>query len=150
MIFQIDLGHKYLLVQPDVGLFFPAVDYLANKIFEIAEEQEPSQIPIVIDCQRFRGIDYTAVKVHFFVFYTTLNILCIQLIYKISFPFQGLEKLAKDFSHRDKILWFLNLNSKVKKSIRKLGDLSNLKIIDNEEEIVTLLCDFGKKSILRL
>lgn len=59
------MGHKYLLVRPDVGLFFPAVDFLANKITDIADDRAGPNVPVVVDCHRFRGIDYTAVKVIF-------------------------------------------------------------------------------------
>ncbi|XP_058797830.1 sodium-independent sulfate anion transporter-like [Phymastichus coffea] len=110
-----NLEHKYLLIQPDVGLFFPAVDFLVNKISEVADERaDDGKVPLVLDCQRFRGIDYTAVK--------------------------GLEKLAKDFRDKEQKLWFLNLNDKVAKSIKKLGDLNNLKILKNEADIVAVLC----------
>ncbi|XP_023314418.1 sodium-independent sulfate anion transporter-like isoform X1 [Trichogramma pretiosum] len=109
-----NLEHKYLLVQPDVGLFFPAVDFLSQKMVEIAEERAPGNMPLVLDCQRFRGVDYTAVK--------------------------GLEKLAKDFEKSRRTLWFLNLNVKIVKSIRKLGDLDNLKILKSEADIITIFC----------
>lgn len=118
---------NYLLVQPDLGLFFPAVDFLANKIGDIARGSE-SPRHLVIDCARFRGVDYTAVK--------------------------GLEKLSLDFeSKRLQTLWFLNLNPKVVKSINKLGDKKNqtaLKILDSEAELVALLCGYGKLSSLRV
>ena len=63
LAFQANMEHKYLLIQPDVGLFFPAVDFVANKISEIADERAEDNVPVVVDCQRFRGMDYTAVKV---------------------------------------------------------------------------------------
>lgn len=70
-LFQANLEYKYLLIQPDVGLFFPAVDFVANKISEIADERgDDGEIPLVLDCQRFRGIDYTAVKVRCTLFLT--------------------------------------------------------------------------------
>lgn len=58
---------------------------------------------------------------------------------------QGLEKLARDFKEKDMTLWFINLNPKVVKSIRTLGDLDKLKILKNEAEVVSLLCGLGKK-----
>ena len=57
-----------------------------------------------------------------------------------------MEKLAKDFKERNQRLWFLNLNHKVTKAIKKLGDLSNLKILKTEAEIVALLCGLGKQN----
>ncbi|XP_008201868.1 sodium-independent sulfate anion transporter [Nasonia vitripennis] len=115
-----NMEHKYLLIRPDVGLFFPAVDFLANKITDIADDRAGPSIPVVLDCQRFRGIDYTAVK--------------------------GLEKLIKDFKEKDLTLWFINLNPKVVKSIRTLGDLDKFKILKNEAEVVALLCGLDKEN----
>ncbi|XP_023245583.1 sodium-independent sulfate anion transporter-like isoform X2 [Copidosoma floridanum] len=108
-----DSEHRYLLIQPDVGLFFPAVDFLANKIVEIADDHGLGKVPLVVDCQRFRGVDYTAVK--------------------------GLEKLSNDFKERDQCLWFVNLNPKVTRRFRELGDLKNLRILGDEAEIIALL-----------
>jgi hypothetical protein len=52
---------------------------------------------------------------------------------------QGLEKLSKDIKERNQDLWFANLNSKIIKSVQKLGDLSNLNILKNESEVVATL-----------
>lgn len=54
-----------------------------------------------------------------------------------------MEKLVKDFKEKDLTLWFINLNPKVVKSIRTLGDLDKFKILKNEAEIAALLCGLG-------
>ncbi|XP_011497709.1 PREDICTED: sodium-independent sulfate anion transporter-like [Ceratosolen solmsi marchali] len=119
---MVTLELKYLSVQPDVGLFFPAVDFIVNKISEIADERASDNIPIVVDCQRFRGVDYTAIK--------------------------GLERLSKDINERNQCLWFVNLNSKVTNTIQKLGDLNNLKILKDESEVIAILCEHDSESII--
>lgn len=57
---------------------------------------------------------------------------------------QGLEKLAKQFREKEQKLWFFNLNDKVAKSIKKLGDLNSLKILKSETDIIAALCGIGK------
>lgn len=60
---QTHLGDTYLLIKPDIGLFYPAADFLTKKVSELAENHSNNDIPLIIDCQRFKGVDYTAVKV---------------------------------------------------------------------------------------
>lgn len=145
---QANMEHKYLLIRPDVGLFFPAVDFLANKISDIAEDRATPDTPVVvIDCQRFRGIDYTAIKVRITVYTAVTFFKCVSVVCNKNYVVvQGLEKLAKDFKDKDLNLWFINLNAKVVRSIGTLGDLSKLKILKNETEVIALLSGLGNYS----
>ncbi|XP_043686821.1 sodium-independent sulfate anion transporter isoform X3 [Vespula pensylvanica] len=56
-----DLGNEYLILKPDTGFYYPAVDFLSNKLETIATKYE-EQVPLLVDCERFQGFDYTAIK----------------------------------------------------------------------------------------
>lgn len=53
---------QYIRITPNAGMFFPGIDNLrerANKSSSAANYQ----VPVVIDCVRFIGLDYTAAQV---------------------------------------------------------------------------------------
>lgn len=53
---------EYVVVRPDVGLFFPAMGLVRDAVLRAAAE-EGGTLPVVLDCSRFSGLDFTAVKV---------------------------------------------------------------------------------------
>ncbi|XP_075231242.1 sodium-independent sulfate anion transporter-like [Lycorma delicatula] len=53
-------GGEYVMLTPDKGLFFPAVDKLHTTILNVTKEK--IKLPVIIDCIHFTGIDYTAAK----------------------------------------------------------------------------------------
>ncbi|XP_022202049.2 sodium-independent sulfate anion transporter isoform X2 [Nilaparvata lugens] len=62
---QIGEDQYYLLVVPDRGLYFPAIDSLRNGILKKIEDGHNSRtdlIAVAIDCQHFIGLDFTCVK----------------------------------------------------------------------------------------
>jgi len=54
-------GMQYINVTPGNGIYFPAVSYLRAKILKACEHADFA-IPVVIDCQKITGIDYTAAQ----------------------------------------------------------------------------------------
>lgn len=63
MISQTPDGDEYILIKPDIGLYYPAVDFLRAKINDAANKEARNILPLVLDCESIKGIDYTAVKV---------------------------------------------------------------------------------------
>ncbi|XP_043280771.1 sodium-independent sulfate anion transporter-like isoform X2 [Venturia canescens] len=105
------LGDKYLLVKPEIGLFYPAIDYLSTKITKVASE---FAIPVVVDFERLQGIDYTAVK--------------------------GIERLLITFEGKEQKIFFINVSSNVKLTIQKLSNnRKNFMSIDSEASLIDIL-----------
>lgn len=55
-------GIQYIRIQPNAGLYFPGIDHLREKV-NVAAREANYQVPVVIDCSKIAGIDYTAAKV---------------------------------------------------------------------------------------
>lgn len=70
-IFQTQLGDKYIILKPDSGLFYPTANYFCNKMMKIILKHDENNILFIIDCERIRSIDYTAIKVR--DMYTYIN-----------------------------------------------------------------------------
>ncbi|KAJ6637083.1 Sodium-independent sulfate anion transporter [Pseudolycoriella hygida] len=52
---------QYIKVAPNIGMFFPGIDHLkqmVNKALSAAD----FKVPVVIDCTKFTGLDYTAAQ----------------------------------------------------------------------------------------
>ncbi|XP_051158559.1 sodium-independent sulfate anion transporter-like [Leptopilina boulardi] len=117
-----NLGDKYLLIKPEAGLFYPAVDFLTTKISELRENQSNNGIPFIIDCHRLKGFDYTSVK--------------------------GMERLLREFKTLNQQLWFLNVNASIMKAIGYFGEIESFHVIQSEENIVE--CFQNKQKISEL
>lgn len=53
---------QYIQVTPNIGMFFPGIDHLrqmVNKALFAAD----FKVPVVIECIKFTGLDYTAAQV---------------------------------------------------------------------------------------
>lgn len=57
--FQTHLGNRYIMLKPDGCLRYPAVSSFCEKVMSVAE----SDVPLIVDCERFTSLDYTSVKV---------------------------------------------------------------------------------------
>jgi hypothetical protein len=55
---------QYISVTPNLGLYYPGIDYLRQKIGK-AMLASNFQVPVVIYCAKISGLDYTAAKVKF-------------------------------------------------------------------------------------
>lgn len=55
-------GVEFVLITPNNGLYFPAIDYLYREIMRIPKQEGYSKIPLVINCAHLKGLDYTAAK----------------------------------------------------------------------------------------
>lgn len=53
---------QYIKVTPNVGMFFPGIDHLREKVNKASRAAE-FKVPVVIDCIKFNGLDYTAAQV---------------------------------------------------------------------------------------
>lgn len=50
---------QYMCVTPGNGIYFPAITHLRAKVLRAAAEFE-LKMPVVIDCHKVNGLDYTA------------------------------------------------------------------------------------------
>ncbi|XP_049818071.1 sodium-independent sulfate anion transporter-like isoform X2 [Aethina tumida] len=57
---NLDKGDQYLYIKPELGLYYPAGDYLCEFIKK--EYRRYSQVPMVLDCENVLRIDYAGVK----------------------------------------------------------------------------------------
>lgn len=55
-------GVEFLLITPNNGLYFPAMDYLYREIMQIPQQEGFARTPLVLNCARLKGLDYTAAK----------------------------------------------------------------------------------------
>lgn len=53
---------QYIKVVPNVGMFFPGIDHLREKVNKASRAAE-YKVPVVVDCIKFNGLDYTSAQV---------------------------------------------------------------------------------------
>lgn len=93
---------QYIGIQPNVGMFYPGVDNLRERSSKCAEAVD-YRLPVVIDCSRIVGLDYTSAQVLmnniFYIFGNNV---------KSSFE-QGIAGIKSDLAKKNQILVLLNL-----------------------------------------
>lgn len=57
---------KYIRICPNIGLFYPAIDTLRQTINKAALKYEYSR-PVVLDCSKIIGLDYTSAEVLYII-----------------------------------------------------------------------------------
>uniref|UniRef100_A0A2S2Q0E8 Sodium-independent sulfate anion transporter n=1 Tax=Sipha flava TaxID=143950 RepID=A0A2S2Q0E8_9HEMI len=55
-------GVEFVLITPNNGLYFPAIDYLYREVMDISKQERYAKIPLVVNFARLKGLDYTAAK----------------------------------------------------------------------------------------
>ncbi|XP_068084543.1 sodium-independent sulfate anion transporter [Anabrus simplex] len=110
------VGGEYLIVTPDIGLFYPSVDFLRIEVCKAAVSQGEGVLPVVINCSNFKGVDYTTAK--------------------------AVQMLLNDFEKRRQVLVFYNLKPN-DVAIFHGAKVENLQYCNSEEELIDLL--FGEK-----
>lgn len=152
--------NEYILIKPEVGLFFPAVDTVRQTICKIATRQGKDRLPIVIDCSRVLRIDYTAHKVnrynscvltHFLNLKTSNFRLTISLIFKnfwhnACYLFQGIENLIKTFDKKAQLLLFLDVNPEILNQLKKITNVDDYQFCNSMSQIIERL--FGHRNKL--
>lgn len=58
-----DLGQDFVLVQPGQGLVYPSIAYVRGLVAKAGTKQGGGANPVILDCEAWRSIDYTASKV---------------------------------------------------------------------------------------
>lgn len=53
---------QYIRIVPNVGMFFPGIDHLRETVNKAASAAE-YKVPVVVDCIKFNGLDYTSAQV---------------------------------------------------------------------------------------
>ncbi|XP_008554446.1 sodium-independent sulfate anion transporter [Microplitis demolitor] len=106
-------GLKYVIVKPDIGLFYPAVTYLINKINNVARKEAKGVYPVVVDFDRLQGIDYTAAK--------------------------GIQGLLSVFEGKSQALIFSNVSSTVVASIISLSGMETFKAANSQDDLTNML-----------
>ncbi|XP_026282285.1 sodium-independent sulfate anion transporter-like isoform X1 [Frankliniella occidentalis] len=86
---------EYVLVRPEVGLFFPAMGVVRDAVVTAAAGEGGAALPMVLDCTHFRSLDYTAVK--------------------------GLEVLVRELGKRGQALHFMGLPASALRLVAGLG-----------------------------
>lgn len=51
-----------MIVTPDQGLYFPAAEYVEDKIMGMADSEEKTRA-VIFDMTHIYGVDYTAIEV---------------------------------------------------------------------------------------
>jgi hypothetical protein len=51
------------MVSPDIGLMYPAADYLCTTVSKAGMNQDGHFLPVVINCTYIKGVDYTIAMV---------------------------------------------------------------------------------------
>ncbi|CAH0770876.1 unnamed protein product [Bemisia tabaci] len=110
--FQDTVTNPYILVRPNMGFFFPAVNYVYSTVNKIAITKGQSRFPFVFDCVNFKRADYTAVK--------------------------GLVLLSKDFQRRGQELYFINVSNSIVSFCATLK--SPLKCFRDRTEMELTIC----------
>lgn len=89
-------GVEVVLITPNNGLFFPAIDYLYREIMQLRKQNKSyARIPLVINCAHFKGLDYTAAK--------------------------GLELISSEIHSKNQRFVVLNASDKMRYVCRKSG-----------------------------
>lgn len=106
------LGDKYIILKPDSGLFYPTANYFCNKMMKIILKHDENNILFIIDCERIRSIDYTAIK--------------------------GIELLSANINAEKKKLWFMNISLHTFNSIETFANKKYFYFIDDEDKISSI------------
>ncbi|CAL7941306.1 unnamed protein product [Xylocopa violacea] len=109
------LGNKYIILKPDNGLLYPAANYFCNKIMEITRKYDENNVPFIIDCERVRNMDYTAIK--------------------------SIELISANINIEKKKLWFLNVSLEMFNSIKNLANHKYFHFIDDKDKISSIFHD---------
>ncbi|XP_027850075.2 sodium-independent sulfate anion transporter-like isoform X2 [Aphis gossypii] len=88
-------GVEFVLITPNNGLYFPAIDYLYREIMRIPKQEGYAKIPLVINCAHLKGLDYTAAK--------------------------GLSLISSEIQAKDQRFIVLNASEKMRYVCRKSG-----------------------------
>ncbi|XP_035743842.1 sodium-independent sulfate anion transporter-like [Vespa mandarinia] len=115
-----DLGNEYLMLKPDTGFYYPAVDFLSNKLETIATKYEEKKMPLLVDCGRFQGFDYTAIK--------------------------SMERLSKQLNSKTQRLWLLNVKPEVIETISILADKKYFLFINDHDKIKPFVDEIKKNT----
>ncbi|KAK2581784.1 hypothetical protein KPH14_002262 [Odynerus spinipes] len=103
------LGNEYVVFKSEAGLYYPAVDFLSNKLQTVASKCERKKVPLIVDCERFSGFDYTAIK--------------------------SIERLSKQLNAHEQRLWLLNVKPEIIQSISIMADEKYFIFIENSEKV---------------
>jgi hypothetical protein len=101
---------SYIRVSPKIGIFYPGIDNLREKITQILIEKD-YKFSVIIDCSTICGLDYTAIK--------------------------GIDVLVKDLFEKNHVIILQNLDFKLQKKIDTTHP--NLYFCENYEKLKEVL-----------
>ncbi|EFN76472.1 Sodium-independent sulfate anion transporter [Harpegnathos saltator] len=107
-----DLGIRYIMLELDTYLSYPAMTFFINKVMNLARNEE-DDVPLIVNCERFVNIDYTTMK--------------------------GIEMLSITLNRKQDRFWLLHLKSNIVNCINVLVDNKYIRLIGNEENITNVL-----------
>ncbi|XP_066246440.1 sodium-independent sulfate anion transporter-like isoform X2 [Euwallacea similis] len=102
-------GLEYLYVKPELGLFYPAADYLTECIKK--QNKKHPTMPIAMDCYGILKIDYSAAK--------------------------SFETLVKTYSKKQVGIVFLNVSQNVLGTLEYILDVDSLSLFKSTEEVTS-------------
>ncbi|XP_076057868.1 sodium-independent sulfate anion transporter-like isoform X2 [Oratosquilla oratoria] len=102
---------EYIIVSPKSGFFFPSVDYMQSKVSKAGIVNGYGNIPVVLDCQHFTGIDYSAAK--------------------------GIKAMVNAFADRNQMLVFMNVSPGVRDSMKAM--VKDVTIAENQNALPNIL-----------
>nr|CAI5853112.1 unnamed protein product [Callosobruchus analis] len=111
-------GEEYLLVKPELGLYYPSADYLTESIKK-AHKTHP-HLDIAIDCSNVLRVDYAAAK--------------------------SFESLLNNYNQGDTEMRLINVNPKVKEVLKHVfEDETNMKLCKSETDLNNTINIFEKE-----
>ncbi|KAG8231476.1 hypothetical protein J437_LFUL000193 [Ladona fulva] len=113
---KVSSDHEYLLVTPDGGLFFPAIEFVRAEVCRIAVSEGGGVLPIVLNCSHLKGMDFSAAE--------------------------GILNIQTEFRHRQQTLVLLNLKEEPLTLLGKRGK-GMITHCSHEDELEGIL--FGDK-----
>jgi len=109
-------GSEYVMVTPDIGLMYPAANYMYTSVNKAGMNQDGSPLPVIINCTYIKGVDCTTAMV--------------------------LKVIYRTFQNRQQTLILFNVKPEIKFMLQNT-DVKTLPCCDSEEEIVEIL--YGEK-----
>ncbi|XP_023723643.1 sodium-independent sulfate anion transporter isoform X4 [Cryptotermes secundus] len=109
-------GGEYVMVTPDSGLMYLAVDFLCTTVTKAGINQGSGSLPLVINCTYIKGMDYTTAM--------------------------ALKVVYRTFQKRQQPLILFNVRTGIKSMLQTTADVKMILYADTEKEIVDLI--FGE------
>ncbi|XP_071444272.1 sodium-independent sulfate anion transporter-like [Hetaerina americana] len=110
---KVPCGREYLMITPDTGSYFPAIEYIRSEVSRIGVSEGRGVQPLVINCEHFKGMDYSAAM--------------------------GFTAVLKEFRSRQQLLVLMNLKDGALSLLQKCGAVDVIHCSCEEELDIVLI-----------